>query len=197
MRLAFTRKRVWCATGARAGHYGRAMSLKHAVLALVVERRGYGYDLAHRLEERVGPAWRLNPSAVYPAIDQLERAGLVSGAARSRAARSTRVVYSATRAGAEALDAWLCTPDAPPEPIRSDLHLRIAFAGPEHRGALLEQLALQERAYAELVDRYERAHQPGVHELLAGGVLARVRAELRWLHEARAAIAAGALGDGS
>lgn len=42
------------------------MSLKHAVLALVVERRGYGYDLAHRLEERVGPAWRLNPSAIYP-----------------------------------------------------------------------------------------------------------------------------------
>jgi DNA-binding PadR family transcriptional regulator len=173
------------------------MSLKHAVLALVVERRGYGYDLARRLEERVGPAWRLNPSAVYPAIDQLERAGLITGTVRQRGTRrTTRVIYSATRAGSDALDAWLRTADAAPEPIRSDLHLRIAFARLADRDALLEQLAVQEQACGELLGRYDRAALPDVHELVASGVLARVRAELRWLREARAAIAAGALDDG-
>jgi DNA-binding PadR family transcriptional regulator len=173
------------------------MSLKHAVLALVVERRGYGYDLAHRLEERVGPAWRLNPSAVYPAIDQLERAGLIAGAARPRdTRRTTRVVYSATRAGVDALDEWLRTTDAPPEPVRSDLHLRIAFARPGDRDALLEQLAVQEQACRELLGRYERSAPPGVSALTASGTLARLRAELAWLREARAAIAAGALAEG-
>jgi DNA-binding PadR family transcriptional regulator len=172
------------------------MSLKHAVLALVVERRGYGYDLAHRLEERVGPAWRLNPSAVYPAIDQLERAGLVAGAVRQRGTRrTTRVVYSATDAGEAALDDWLRTPGVP-EPVRSDLHLRIAFARPEHREALLAQLAAQERACAELLARYERGTTPSGHALVAAGVRARLRAELAWLRDAGAAIAAGALVEG-
>jgi DNA-binding PadR family transcriptional regulator len=172
------------------------MSLKHAVLALVVERRGYGYDLAHRLEERVGPAWRLNPSAVYPAIDQLERAGLIAGAVRERGTRrTTRVVYSATRAGAEALDDWLRTADGAPEPVRSDLHLRIAFARPEHREGLLAQLAAQEGACATMLGRYERGTGELVPELVAAGVRARLRAELDWLRDARAAIAAGALGE--
>jgi len=172
------------------------MSLKHAVLALVVERRGYGYDIAHRLDERVGPAWRLNPSAVYPAIDQLERAGLVAGATRQRGTRrTTRVVYSATDAGAEALDAWLGATDAPPEPIRSELQLRIAFARPGDRDALLAQLATQERACRELLARCERGDAPSVHPLVASGALRRLRAELAWLREARAAIAAGALGE--
>ena len=53
------------------------MSLKHAVLGLVLERRGYGYDLVQRLTDRLGPAWQLTPSAVYFALDQLSDAGAV------------------------------------------------------------------------------------------------------------------------
>ena len=85
-----------------------AMSLKHAVLALIVERRGYGYELVQRFEERVGPGWQLNPSAVYPALDQLERGGLVTSVARHGGTRrSPRIVYAATTAGEAALEAWL------------------------------------------------------------------------------------------
>src|SRR3569832_2025010 len=134
--------------GPRKG--GRPMSLQYAVLALVLERRGYGYDLAQRLEERVGPAWRLNPSAVYPALDQLERAGYVTGVARTRGTRrSPRVVYSATPAGAAALDAWLSEPAATPEPIRSELQLRLAFAREDDRATLLAQLTAHRSACEE------------------------------------------------
>lgn len=128
------------------------------------------------------------------AIDQLERAGLIAGAVRERGTRrTTRVVYSATRAGDEALDAWLRTTDAPPEPIRSELLLRIAFARPEDREALLAQLAVQERACRELLGHCEPGAVPGVHALVTSLALARLRAELGWLREAREAIAAGAL----
>jgi DNA-binding PadR family transcriptional regulator len=175
------------------------MPLKHAILALVLERRGYGYELVQRFEERIGPGWRLNPSAVYPALDQLERDGLVTSVARHGGTRrSPRIVYAPTPAGETTLEAWLCATDAPPEPVRSDLHLRIAFARPEHRGALVTQLAAHERACTDLLERYPRAAsgppritaagpRPG-SALVDDAVLTRLRAELAWLAHARAAL---------
>lgn len=173
------------------------MSLKHAVLALIVERRGYGYELVQRFEERVGPAWQLNPSAVYPALDQLERAGLVIGASRHGGThRSPRIVYTPTAAGEAALETWRCTTDAPPEPVRADLHLRLAFAQREHRAALAAQLAADERARTDLLAHYPRPHPRAPADTAAAtgralvddAVVARLRAELAWLAHARAAV---------
>jgi DNA-binding PadR family transcriptional regulator len=160
------------------------MPLKHAVLALVAERQGYGYDLAQRFEARVGPGWRLNASAIYPALDQLERAGLVaSGLRRGGTRRSPRVVYTATRAGTAALDAWLGRTAAPPEPVRADLHLQLAFAGPRHRSALAAEAA----ACRRLLEEVEAASASsctarGVIDL---AVVLRMHAELAWLDAAR------------
>jgi DNA-binding PadR family transcriptional regulator len=168
------------------------MSLKHAVLALIAERRGYGYELAQRFEERVGPGWRLNPSAIYPALDQLERSGLATSVARPGGTRrSPRVVYAPTASGETALQAWLRATDLPPEPVRSELHLRLAFAHHEHHAALRAQLAAHERACRELLARYPRPHgaplggEPG---LVDDAVATRLRAELAWLAHARTAV---------
>jgi DNA-binding PadR family transcriptional regulator len=172
------------------------MPLTHAILALVVERRGYGYQLVRRFEERIGPGWRLSPSAVYPALDQLERGGLVTGAARRDGTRrSPRIVYAATPAGEAALDAWQAATDAPPEPVRSDLHLRIAFARARHDDALHARLAAHERACAELLARYPPAAGATARgrgpALVDAAVVARLQAELAWLERARAALGPG------
>jgi len=164
------------------------MSLKHAVLALIVERRGYGYELVQRFEERVGPAWRLNPSAIYPALDQLERGGLVTSAVRHGGTRrSPRVVYAATAAGTATLEAWLSATAAAPEPVRAELHLRLAFAGEEHRPALAVQLAAHERGCTELLAHYPRAGGGSAAAALVDDAVAtRLRAELAWVVRARA-----------
>jgi DNA-binding PadR family transcriptional regulator len=163
------------------------MSLKHAVLALIVERRGYGYELVQRFEERVGPGWQLNPSAVYPALDQLERAGFVTSTARHGGTRrSPRIVYAATPPGEVALGAWLSATDAPPEPVRADVHLRIAFGQREHAVALSAQLASHQQACAALLARYPRSTTGPA--LVDDAVVTRLRAELAWLAHARAAI---------
>jgi DNA-binding PadR family transcriptional regulator len=173
------------------------MSLKHAVLALIAERRGYGYELAQRFEQRVGPAWQLNPSAVYPALDQLEQSGLATGIARRGGAqRSPRVLYAATPAGVAALDAWLRTTAAPIEPVRAELHLRLAFAGPQHAAFMAAQLTAHERACMGLLGRY-RANDAGSHAdatstagraLVDEAVIARLKAEVAWLTRARDAV---------
>ena len=170
------------------------MSLAHAVLALVAERRGYGYELVQRFDERVGPAWRLNASAVYPALDHLERSELVTSAPRRGSTRrSPRIVYAATPAGLGALGDWLGATKASPEPVRSELHLRLAFAQPHHRTAIRAQLEAHAHACAELRARYPRATSRsgavGGAALLDTAVVARLDAELTWLAHARETLA--------
>ncbi|HET6449399.1 MAG TPA: PadR family transcriptional regulator [Conexibacter sp.] len=168
------------------------MPLKHAMLALVLERRGYGYELVQRFEQRLGPGWCLNPSAVYPALDQLERDGLVTSVARhSGTRRSPRIVYAPTSAGEATLEAWLRTTDAMPEPVRSDLHLRIAFARPVHHAALAAQLAAHERDRSALLTRYPpspAAPSTTGRTLVDDAVIAHLRAELAWLAHVRTRI---------
>jgi DNA-binding PadR family transcriptional regulator len=172
------------------------MSLKHAVLALVAERRGYGYELAQRFEARIGPGWQLSPSAVYPALEQLERSGLVVADVQVRGARQgPRVLYAATPAGNAALETWLHAPVDRPDPVRSELHLRLAFGQPDARPALAVQLTDRirgcERLLARCAARLHHDEPPNAPaRLIAAGVVARLEAELRWLHELRDVLAA-------
>ena len=168
------------------------MSVKHAVLALLAERRGYGYDLAQRFEERVGPGWQLNPSAIYPALDQLERDGHVTAATqRGGTHRSPRVVYAATPSGMRLLDAWLRTTVAAPDPVRCDLHLKLAFAGAEHGAALASELLAREQASAALLARLAPPSEALDRSrlLIDDRVAGRLRADVDWLARARAALA--------
>ena len=52
------------------------MSVKHAVLGLVIERPGYGYELIQRLEQRI-EGWRPSETAVYPALRSLRAEGMI------------------------------------------------------------------------------------------------------------------------
>jgi DNA-binding PadR family transcriptional regulator len=52
------------------------MSFQNAVLGLVIERPGYGYDLTQRVNARVA-GLDVSESAVYPALVALERKGWV------------------------------------------------------------------------------------------------------------------------
>lgn len=177
-----------------------SMPFKHAVLALVAERPGYGYDLARRFEERVGPGWRLNASAVYPALDQLEREGLVvaeADAARRPGGtrRSPRVVYAPTAAAEDALERWRHARQPLPEPVRSELHLKLAFAHAPHYEVLRAELAAHERAAARLLARCAAAtpaRADPARRLLDAAVAGRLEADLAWLRDARAALGAAA-----
>jgi DNA-binding PadR family transcriptional regulator len=176
------------------------MSMKHAVLGLLVERRGYGYDLAQRLGERLGPAWQLNSSAVYGALDQLEAEHLVVGArteprptadARS-ARRAGRVVYEPTEAGERVFNAWLRRPPAKREPIRSEMAMKVALARPEDAAALLEAVEHEEAGARRLLtetvafETSAAGSWPAAAAALArGSALERLRGELMWLEAVR------------
>ncbi|HET7341991.1 MAG TPA: PadR family transcriptional regulator [Methylomirabilota bacterium] len=144
--------------------------LRYGVLGLLIERRGYGYELVQRLGARLGQAWQLNPSAVYAALDQLEDAGLIeampqdkaeapesaanaaaSPRARRLARRAERVFYRATEAGVAEFDAWLARPSTRVEPIRSELALKLALARPDAVAPLLGAIAHEERLIVQVL----------------------------------------------
>src|SRR3954451_1405103 len=105
------------------------MSAKHAVLGLVIERPGYGYQLAQRLDERFGSSG-FAPSGVYSALDQLSRDELVRSAGElgpGPARRAApRTIYEATEEGVDHFESWMLDP-SPTPPLRDELHMKIAL----------------------------------------------------------------------
>lgn len=63
--------------GPGTGRFFGPGELRWALLALIAEQPGHGYELMSRLERRCGGAYRPSAGAVYPTLQQLEDEGLV------------------------------------------------------------------------------------------------------------------------
>lgn len=115
------------------------MSVKHAVLGLVIERPGYGYELIQRLEQRI-EGWRPSETAVYPALRSLRADGMIrarDAAERNGSAHRSVVWYEATDAGRDEFRSWLRAPtDLAPQ--RDPFWLKVAFASDEDLPWLVE-----------------------------------------------------------
>ena len=60
----------------------RRGDIRTAVLAVLVEGPGHGYEVMQRLEEKSEGAWRPSPGSVYPMLQLLEDEGLVRSSER-------------------------------------------------------------------------------------------------------------------
>ncbi|HEX5146769.1 MAG TPA: helix-turn-helix transcriptional regulator [Conexibacter sp.] len=137
--------------------------MKYAVLGLLAQRRGYGYDLVQRFEEQVGPAWQLNAGAIYVALDKLEQEGLVrpitggdgeAPVTRRRTARGApRVIYEATPRGLERFEEWMAA-GSTMSPLREELHLKLALSQPRNLPRLIELTYEQEQGCLERLEHY-------------------------------------------
>jgi DNA-binding PadR family transcriptional regulator len=181
--------------------------LKGALLGLVIQRPGHGYDLANRLNRRLGPAWQIEAKGLYPMLQQLERAGLVlSEAIDCNGPTGRRVVYYPTERAQDALTEWMAA-DAATEPLRVELQAKLAVARSEDVPRLLSALDCYEREChallsasselsvgSELSADSEEFPRPRSWAALAMGLtraaaLTRLRAELDWVVLARRTIA--------
>jgi DNA-binding PadR family transcriptional regulator len=179
------------------------MSAKHAVLGLVIERPGYGYDLAQRLRERFGSSG-FAPTGVYSALDQLSAEGLVrnagslAGGSAERAA--PRTIYEATPAGVQQFDRWMRS-DSPPANVRDELNMKLALSRPRDLPALIELACAQERECLARLQALRQALAPGSpagagRRPLAWGEVAgllvrdaetrQLQARVEWLQRSRA-----------
>lgn len=177
------------------------MSMKFAVLGMLIERRGYGYDLANRLQGRLGPGFRAAFGAVYVSLDQLAKEQLVIEAKRVQVGRQVKVYYEATPAGVERFTTWMRESPSR-EPLRGELYLKLAVAQGPHLSLLRDELERLEReCVRELAAQADVLHEldPGEQEvrwdtavrwLADAAVIERLHSDLRWIRTAVRAIAA-------
>ena len=82
--------------GRRRGGRMRRGDIRTALLAILAEEPGHGYDVIQRLEEKTEGAWRPSPGSVYPTLQLLEDEGLTRSVDRDG-----KRVYEITTAGRE------------------------------------------------------------------------------------------------
>lgn len=131
------------------------------MLALIVERPGHGYELANRLNRRLGPTWQIEPKLVYSILDDFARSNLVAAVdeASPDRPRQTRTVYHATEHATATLHRWMRS-ELEVGPVRPDVIARIASASPGDADELLRVLDEYESELLRLLEAIEAADPP-------------------------------------
>lgn len=175
------------------------MSAKNVVLGLVIERPGYGYDLACRLRERFGSS-AFAPTGVYSALDQLRAESLVRSAGHRPGGPSERsaprTIYEATSAGIDHFERWMLG-ESSLAPVRDELYVKISLSQPHNLPGLIELAQAQEAECLARIDSLRHARSPAspgaprawqdiAALLVRDAEVRQLQARLEWLQKARA-----------
>jgi DNA-binding PadR family transcriptional regulator len=167
------------------------MPIQHAVLALLADGPGHGYELKAQFEESVGPQWGdLNIGHLYQVLDRLVRDGLVTRRSVRQEDRPDKVVYRLTQAGRAELEKWLDAPFVRQGGYRDDFFLKL-FAASRLGGDRVDQvLRVQREAYlGELasLSRLRQGHrEEPLVDLLIEAAIRHTEANLRIVESAEA-----------
>jgi DNA-binding PadR family transcriptional regulator len=173
------------------------MSAKHALLGLLLHRSAYPYELADRLQQRLGPAWDVNSGQLYQTINRLEQDGLIERVYDRSWGHEERHVFAITGDGIEEFERWFEAITGRARLSRRPLLVKITLAGPErlqHALALLDEyehdcaVHLKELARRHETVAVDQARIRADHVLLRLNLSAdmfQLEAELRWAAQAR------------
>jgi PadR family transcriptional regulator, regulatory protein AphA len=169
---------------------------KHALLGLLVDRPAYGYELANRLAELLGPTWAINPGQVSHTLRALQKQGMITPVAEAPTDGKGRQVMAITQKGIDAVERWWLQDPARAVPLaRRPLLVKLALARPERLQAALRQIEVYRRGCAEHLNEIARQHDavpegPPVRtdrvllRLGLRGDMVQLKAELEWARDA-------------
>lgn len=156
-----------------------------------------GYRVRRVFRESLSPHWSGSAGAIYPALRRLEGVALIRSAADRSTKRGTRVL-SLTKAGEQAVAAWLRPPlDAGAlidlDPLRTRVRMLGLIPQAQRRRyvrAAQEQLcALEQKARA--VYREAKQSNDPFRTLVCKGALDAMQARARWLREVERVVDSG------
>lgn len=138
------------------------MSVRNALLALLIPGPNYGYELRNQLERVTGSLRSTNIGQVYSTLSRLERDGLVLRTMSTHPVGLAReqVRYALTDSGRVAAHEWFGQPQAAVVPLHDELITKLALAASLPDTDLGDVIAAQKAAVAEEMLGYEllRAH---------------------------------------
>ncbi|MEF9880948.1 PadR family transcriptional regulator [Streptomyces sp. P9-A4] len=134
------------------------MSLKHAVLAALLEGEASGYDLAKIFDVSVANFWAATPQQLYRELDRLAVAGLITARVVEQERRPNKRMFSLTEPGRRDLAAYTSTPPRP-SAVRDELMVQVQACDEGDTKAVREFVAQRmETARAKLA-RYDRLRE--------------------------------------
>jgi DNA-binding PadR family transcriptional regulator len=166
------------------------MTIKHALLALLAEEPGYGYDLKRRYDEAIGLLWPLQQAQVYNNLRALEEAGLVELEMRvPQQHLPDQKRFRLTAAGERELAAWTGEPVRVSRKLKDDFYLKLTVLAsvlrqPEQLADLLwrqREVHLQDLRDLERALAEAEADGDGVSASLIEGAILHAEADLAWL----------------
>jgi DNA-binding PadR family transcriptional regulator len=177
-----TRYHTWHATELYV-----AVSVRHALLALLSEGPKYGLQLREEFEARTGEVWPLNVGQVYTTLQRLERDGLVES--DDDADPGPQKGFRITTEGAEELAGWLRTPPDLASPPRDELVIKILVAVRLPGVDVHEVIQAHRRYLVELMQEWTRLKEEEADAdlnlaLVIDAEVFRLDSVVRWLDTA-------------
>ncbi|MEP9394725.1 PadR family transcriptional regulator [Gordonia sp. VNQ95] len=115
------------------------MSLRHAILAELINGEASGYQLAKTFDVAVASFWFATPQQLYAELPRLEAAGLISGREVIQHPRPNKRVYAITDDGREVLRRFV-EGASKPTFMRDELLVRVRACDIGDTPALIDDL---------------------------------------------------------
>ena len=119
------------------------------------EQPASGLDLAKRFSRSIGFFWHATHQQIYRVLGRMDADGWVEVTEVAQSGRPDKKVYAVTPAGAEALAAWLAEPTTP-DPLRSDLAVKLRGASFGDLGAVLDVVRANLADHHVRLDHYQQ-----------------------------------------
>ncbi len=162
------------------------------MLGILAAEAQHGYQLLvhFNAESELGRVWSMSTSQVYAVLKRLEQQGLIAGRKVHSPDAPTRVEYSITPAGQQALEAWLYDP----QPSPSIRRVRIEFISRLYVARLLgipltEIVQLQHKTCEQQRQRMLTTRSltsSPVEQLVLDFVIGQLDAALAWIDSCEA-----------
>jgi DNA-binding PadR family transcriptional regulator len=137
--------------------------LAYAVLGLLHQQPRSGYDLRKIFANTPMRTFTDSPGAIYPALQRLEKRGLVRGRVQETSSLRRRRLFRSTVAGTVALKTWQTKTITRDDVINrvDELMLRFSFmdqtVGARHAARFLNALAAELASYIPSLRQYLKA----------------------------------------
>jgi DNA-binding PadR family transcriptional regulator len=170
------------------------MSLKHAILGLLLDRPMHGYELKRGLSPALSRDGLVNDGVLYPLLSKLEKEGFVEKRVEPGAGRPDRHVLHPTKKGERWFYEWLENNSDEEDEVTYDFFLghpfltKCMFFDRLDADEITAKLEAQKRSAAAKLDAFlliksgmmERGVDPYRVAILDLGV-AQQREKIRWL----------------
>ncbi|MFD3993055.1 PadR family transcriptional regulator [Streptomyces sp. NPDC058583] len=139
------------------------MSLKHAVLAALLEGEASGYDLAKIFDVSVANFWAATSQQLYRELDKLAEAGLITARVVEQERRPNKRMFSLTEPGMRDLASYTATPPRP-SAVRDELLVQVQACDEGDTAAVRGFVAQRMEMSRAKLARYDRLRE----RMLAG-----------------------------